>query len=142
MMADAPKSSRKRRKRPISSVDGSPVAGAPGLDQPAEDGRVGKQISPHAEIAHENAPETPIVQPKLLADEGAVVETPRINQAPDTLPGDIVQPPQEAPNTAESVKSPRWEQLKHIIRQLYIVEDYTLDSVIKIMTEQHAFYSQ
>ncbi|OBT51374.1 hypothetical protein VE04_09327 [Pseudogymnoascus sp. 24MN13] len=161
MMADKaiPKSVR---KRPRSSGDGrsvvgaleldevakdypdgprtrSSIVGAPGLNQPTEDEPVGQQISPRTEMTHEDAPEPPIVQPRILADERSAVKKRRRDQAVDNrLSGDI-QAPQELPGTGESAKTGQWEQFKHIIRQLYIVEDYTLDSVMKIMTDQHAF---
>ena len=93
-------------------------------------------------MTHEDAREPPIVQPRILADERSAVKKRRRDQAVDNrLSGDI-QAPQELPGAGEFAKTGQWEQFKHIIRQLYIVEDYTLDSVMKIMTDQHAFQAQ
>ncbi|KFY67680.1 hypothetical protein V496_01466 [Pseudogymnoascus sp. VKM F-4515 (FW-2607)] len=97
------------------------------------------QSTSGAEMTHEDAPEPPIVQPRILTDERSAVKKRRRDQAVDNrLSGDI-KAPQELPGTGESAKTGQRKQLGHFIRQLYIVEDYTLDSVMKIMIDQHAF---
>ncbi|KAL5344741.1 hypothetical protein ACLOAV_010433, partial [Pseudogymnoascus australis] len=150
------------RKRPISSGDGSSVVvapeldevakdypdgpstrssivGAPGLNQPPEEEPVGQQITPRTEMTHKDAPEPRIVEPRILAGKGSAVKKRRRGQAVgNRLSGDI-RAPQELPGTGESAKTGQWEQFKHTIRQLYISEDYTLNSVMKIMMDQHAF---
>ncbi|KFZ18777.1 hypothetical protein V501_01008 [Pseudogymnoascus sp. VKM F-4519 (FW-2642)] len=117
----------------------SSIVGAPGLNQPTEDESVAQQISPRTEMTHEDAPEPRIVEPRILADKGSAVKKRRRGQAVgNRLSGDI-RAPQELPGTGESAKTGQWEQFKHTIRQLYILEDYTLNSVMKIMMDQHAF---
>ncbi|KFY18806.1 hypothetical protein V491_04697, partial [Pseudogymnoascus sp. VKM F-3775] len=117
----------------------SSIVGAPGLNQPTKEEPVGQQMSPRTEMTDEDALEPPIVEPQILADEGSAVKKRRRDQAVgNRLSGDI-RAPQELPGTGESAKTGQWEQFKHTIRQLYILEDYTLNSVMKIMMDQHAF---
>jgi hypothetical protein len=73
------------------------------------------------------------------ADEDAVVGTPRLDQSAENSLGGIAQAPQEVADTPESAKTGQWEKFRNVIHQLYIVENYTLDSVMKIMADRYAF---
>lgn len=49
-------------------------------------------------------------------------------------------------STAQATKpkpnDPRWEGLKDIIHQFYIVDDLTLDTVISLMNDQYGFHAK
>lgn len=147
---------RKLLQRLRSTGGDSPIIGAPGLDKPGEsiptgdvpgegqqakdkDQPVGQHLSVHT-VTHSGMSETSKTQAGPQVSSKALPDTPRLDGAAADRPN---QASLEAPGA--HVKSARvrlWESVRHIIYRLYIEEDYTLKSVMKVMAEKHGLVAQ
>ncbi|KFY24517.1 hypothetical protein V491_02126, partial [Pseudogymnoascus sp. VKM F-3775] len=142
---------RKLLQRLRSTVGDSAINGTTGLDKLAEsvptgdvrqakDQPVGQHLSVHTGVTRSGVSETSKAQPGPQVSSKALSDTPRLDGAAADRPN---QSSLEV--SGALVKSARvrlWESVRHIIYRLYIEEDYTLKSVMKVMAEQHGLVAQ